>query len=167
MHSEPGFGNPRHSIFEPGIGTGRIALPIVQRGYSYTGIDISKQMMEELRRKLDGIPNKLHLVQGDATSLPFEDHSFDVALTVHLLHLVAEWRKVLSEIRRVLKPEGLFLYTHGRMRDAVPGDEEFNQIQSEFSQTWKDILASYDFQLKDYGATESDVLRNCPNREQR
>jgi len=156
---------PDTRFFEPGIGTGRIALPIVQRGYSYTGIDISGQMMEELRRKLDAIPNKLRLVQGDATALPFEDHWFDVALTVHLLHLVAGWRKVLSEIRRVLKPGGMFLYTHGRMRDAVPGDEEFNQIQSEFSQKWKDILSSYSFQLQDYGATEPDVFEELTQQK--
>jgi ubiquinone/menaquinone biosynthesis C-methylase UbiE len=43
---------PDTAFFESGIGTGRIALPIVQRGYSYTGIDISEKMLDELRRKL-------------------------------------------------------------------------------------------------------------------
>ncbi|XGV97990.1 MAG: class I SAM-dependent methyltransferase [Leptolyngbya sp. BL-A-14] len=145
-------------FFEPGIGTGRIALPIVQRGYAYTGIDISDEMMNVLRRKLEGLPHQLTLVKGDATALPFADRSFDVALTVHLLHLVSHWQKVLAEIRRVLKPEGLFLYTHGRGRDAKPGDFDFNQPQYEFKQRWDEILASYDFQLTDYGATEADVL---------
>lgn len=148
---------PETHFFEPGIGTGRIALPIVQRGYAYTGIDISDRMMEALRRKLHGVPHQLTLVQGDATALPFADRAFDVALTVHLLHLVSNWQNVLTEIRRVLKPGGVFLYTHGRVKDAVPGEFDFNQPQHEFKQRWEAILADYGCQLQDYGATEADV----------
>ncbi|MBW4692646.1 MAG: class I SAM-dependent methyltransferase [Lyngbya sp. HA4199-MV5] len=151
---------PKTHFFEPGIGTGRIALPLVQRGYAYTGIDISDEMMDVLRRKLEGVPHQLTLIKGDATALPFDDRTFDVALTVHLLHLVANWQNVLSEIRRVLKPEGIFLYVHGRGNDAKPGDFDFNQPQHEFKQRWDEILADHGVQLKDYGATEADVLED-------
>jgi len=40
-------------------------------------------MMDQLRHKLRGVPDNLTLL--DATSLPFENNSFDVLLTVHVL----------------------------------------------------------------------------------
>ncbi|NJR66033.1 MAG: class I SAM-dependent methyltransferase [Leptolyngbyaceae cyanobacterium CRU_2_3] len=88
---------PETEFLEIGIGTGRIALSIIERGYAYTGVDISENMLNELRRKLAGIPNKLTLLQQDATALSFENDSFDCVLTVHVLHLIPDWRKALSE----------------------------------------------------------------------
>src|SRR5579872_5447621 len=38
-------------FLEMGIGTGRIAFPLIKRGYHYTGIDLSAAMMERLREK--------------------------------------------------------------------------------------------------------------------
>lgn len=96
-------------FLEPGIGTGRMALPIIQRGYDYTGVDISREMMDQLPRKLGGLPDNLTLVQADAANLPFSDRSFDVVLTTHILHCLPDWQQGLSEIRRVLKPTGYYL----------------------------------------------------------
>jgi len=76
-------------FFEIGVGTGRIAVPIAKRGYSYTGIDISEKMLAELHRKLEGISHQLTAIKGDATALQFADNSFDVGLTVHVFHLVS------------------------------------------------------------------------------
>jgi ubiquinone/menaquinone biosynthesis C-methylase UbiE len=100
---------PETKFLEPGIGTGRIGLPIIQRGYFYTGIDISREMMDELRRKFPQMPQNLTLIQGDASSLPFEDNSFDVVLTTHVLHCLADPLVGLSEIQRVLKPKAIYL----------------------------------------------------------
>ncbi|HEY9606138.1 MAG TPA: class I SAM-dependent methyltransferase, partial [Allocoleopsis sp.] len=140
---------PQTTFFEPGIGTGRIALPIVERGYSFTGVDISQKMMDELDRKLHGRPNHLTLLNADATSLPFEQNSFDVALTIHLLHLIPAWREALAEIRRVLKPSGVFLYCE---------DKANVYAHKAFEEEWKAILKRYDFQLIWYGATKEEVV---------
>lgn len=145
---------PDTTFFEPGIGTGRIAIPIVQRGYSYTGADISEKMLDELRRKLQGVPHRFALVNADATALPFGDDSFDVALTVHLLHLIPAWRQAIAQIRRVLKPEGIYLYSHGRMNSKT----DVTQGQIDFEQRWQTILAECGHAVKHYGATEEEVL---------
>jgi SAM-dependent methyltransferase len=107
-------------------------------------------MMDELRRKLQGIPNKLTLLKADATSLPFEDDSFDVVLTVHLLHLIPAWREALAEIRRVLKPSGVFLYCHDRTN--------FYAFEA-FEEQWKAILAHYGLQIAWYGAAREEVIQ--------
>ncbi|MGF1987612.1 MAG: class I SAM-dependent methyltransferase [Nostoc sp. ZfuVER08] len=144
-------------FFETGIGTGRIAVPIAKRGYSYTGVDISEKMLAELHQKLEGISHKLTAIKGDATSLPFADNSFDVALTVHVFHLVSAWKQALAEIRRVLKPGGIYLYTHGNMNFSKVS-EDVNQGRFDFQQRWQDIIAGYGYPLPRYGATEEEVL---------
>jgi SAM-dependent methyltransferase len=45
----------------------------------------------------------------DASQLPFSDNSFDVILTVHMIHTVSDWKIFLDDINRVLKPEGFYL----------------------------------------------------------
>jgi ubiquinone/menaquinone biosynthesis C-methylase UbiE len=100
---------PKTSFLEPGVGTGLNVIPLVKRGYSVTGIDISEQMLNQFRQKLNGTPDNLTLVSADASQLPFADSSFDVVLTVHMLHTVGDRKIFLDEIDRVLKPEGFFL----------------------------------------------------------
>lgn len=100
---------PQTRFLEPGIGTGRTGFPIIQRGYSYTGIDISMNMMNELRAKFPRMPENLTLIQGDASHLPFADDVFDVVLTTHMLHCLTDPLEGLSEIRRVLNATGLFI----------------------------------------------------------
>ena len=145
---------PDTKFFETGIGTGRIALPIIQKGYSYTGIDISEKMLNELHSKIQGVNHQVTLEKADVTALPFADNSFDVAITVHVFHLVSAWQKALAEVQRVLKPGGLYLYSHGRMTAAT--DVTLGQL--DFEQHWRDILASYGHQVTRFAATEEEVL---------
>ena len=149
---------PHTKFFEPGAGTGRIALPIVRRGYSYTGVDISEKMLDELRRKLQGVSEQVTLVNADATALPFDDNSFDVALTVHLFHLIPAWREALAEVRRVLKPEGVYLYSHGRVGRENLDEFDFNQKRFDFDRRWETILADCGHPTTHRGATEKEVL---------
>ncbi|MDB9529327.1 class I SAM-dependent methyltransferase [Oscillatoria sp. CS-180] len=106
--------NPNTSFLEPGVGTGLNILPFVKRGYSVTGIDISQAMLDQFRRKVQQTPSNLTpsnltLIQADASELPFSESSFDVVLTVHMIHTVSHWPTFLGEIERVLKPEGFYL----------------------------------------------------------
>jgi ubiquinone/menaquinone biosynthesis C-methylase UbiE len=100
---------PETSFLEPGVGTGLNVLPLVKRGYSVTGIDVSEEMLDQLRQKLNTIPQNLTLLCADASKLPFSDQNFDVVLTVHMVHTVSNWKIFLDEIDRVLKPKGFYL----------------------------------------------------------
>jgi ubiquinone/menaquinone biosynthesis C-methylase UbiE len=100
---------PETSFLEPGVGTGLNVLPFIKRGYAVTGIDISAEMLNQFRQKLHPIPKNLTLLQGDASQLTFPDDSFDVVLTVHMLHTISNWQFFLDEIDRVLKPKGFYL----------------------------------------------------------
>ena len=54
-------------VLEFAIGTGRIAIPLVQRGISVTGVDLSKPMIEQLRKKID--ESSLPVIHGDMKSV--------------------------------------------------------------------------------------------------
>jgi SAM-dependent methyltransferase len=105
---------PDARFLEIGVGTGRIALPLLRRGRRVTGVDLSAAMMAEYRRKaaaagLAAPP----LALADATRLPFRDASADVVVEVHVLHLVPAWEEALRELRRVLAPGGVILIGRG------------------------------------------------------
>ncbi|MGB2924170.1 MAG: class I SAM-dependent methyltransferase [Limnothrix sp.] len=100
---------PATTFLEPGIGTGLNVLPLVKQGYAVTGMDISAAMLQQCCRKLGDRPANLTLIQGDASTLPLPDQSFDVVLTVHLTHAVSNVATFADEIHRVLRPGGFLL----------------------------------------------------------
>jgi SAM-dependent methyltransferase len=85
-----------HSLLEIAIGTGRVALPLTGRGFSVTGVDVSRRMMEKALSK--GIRD-LFLAEGSLT--PFRDGGFDGVLMVHVLHILEDPLSVLREAARV------------------------------------------------------------------
>jgi ubiquinone/menaquinone biosynthesis C-methylase UbiE len=106
---------PRGPSLEIGVGTGRIALPLAERGVRMVGADLSMPMLRQLFSKAGG-RSPFPLVQADATALPFADDAFSGALVVHVLHLVAEWRAMLGELARVVRPGGVILVDMGAGR---------------------------------------------------
>lgn len=59
-------------VLELGIGTGRIALPLVRRGVDVRGIDASQKMVSKLREKPDG--DALPVTIGDFADVEVDDH---------------------------------------------------------------------------------------------
>jgi len=96
-------------FLELGVGTGRIALPLIARGYRYIALDADAAMLEVFRQKIAGVDRKVQVVQADARAIPLPDESVHGVIVVHLWHLVPDWPKVLAEAIRVLKPGGALL----------------------------------------------------------
>ncbi len=85
------------TILDAGVGTGRYAIELSQRGYSVIGLDISQKMLAIARQK--GMKD---LLIGDISGkIPFRDGYFDASLVVHVLHLVNDWKLVVHELARV------------------------------------------------------------------
>ncbi|WP_274364507.1 demethylmenaquinone methyltransferase [Paenibacillus thermotolerans] len=85
-----------------------IAIAHASGGGNVVGLDFSRSMLEVGRRKVDkaGLSETIELVQGNAMELPFEDNRFDYATIGFGLRNVPDLDKVLSEMRRVVKPGG-------------------------------------------------------------
>src|SRR5574341_202645 len=96
---------PEALILDAGTGTGRISIPLLERGARLIGCDLSMKMLRRLQEKFSSAP----LVQADAVLLPCPANSLDAVLTVHVMHLVGPWQEALRVFRRVLKPGGAYL----------------------------------------------------------
>ena len=94
------------AVLELACGTGQFTLPLARRARSWEATDYSAPMIQEARKR--NIPGAVFAVR-DATDLPYEDGSYDLVLMANALHIMPEPQKALREIRRVLKPGGIFL----------------------------------------------------------
>jgi SAM-dependent methyltransferase len=104
------------ALLDVPCGFGRHSVPLARAGYRVTGVDRSAALLDEARRRGEGV----EFVQTDYRRLPFPDDSFDGALNLFtsLGYLGDEEDvKVLAEIRRVLRPRAkLVIETHHRDR---------------------------------------------------
>ena len=105
----------RHkTVLELATGTGLIAKNIVSSAAHIEATDASPEMIAEAKQ--DNHSAKLHFSVQDMFHLPYADGSFDVVIVSNALHIVPEPEKALSEIRRVLKDDGVLAaptFTHG------------------------------------------------------
>ena len=104
----------RHrTVLELAVGTGLIAKNIVNSAAHIEATDASPEMTAEAKR--DNRSAKLHFSVQDMFRLPYADGSFEVVIVANALHIVPEPKKALSEIRRVLKDDGVLIaptFTH-------------------------------------------------------
>ncbi len=77
-----------------------------------TGIDISKEYIRTATKlsKLVNLENKTDFIHGDAANLPFDNNSFDVVWTQHVQMNISDKKRFYSEINRVLRVGGYFLF---------------------------------------------------------
>jgi SAM-dependent methyltransferase len=109
------------SCLEIGVGTGRVALPLVRDGVEVTGLDITSEMLRRLVANSGGT-RPLPLVLADATRIPFRDDSFDAAYASWVLHLIADWRDVLGALIRVVRNGGKILVAAGGFRKSLSSE---------------------------------------------
>jgi SAM-dependent methyltransferase len=97
-------------LLDVGCGTGSALLPMVERGYEPTGVDVSPRMIEVARRKL---PDAVTLVVGDMRSLPDLgefDLVWSVADAVNYVHAEAELVGTFEGFRRSLARAGVVVF---------------------------------------------------------
>jgi len=96
---------PPGPALDLGCGTGLLAERLADAGYDVVGLDPSRGMLAQLRRRRPGLP----AVAAGGTALPFADGVFALTLCVAVMHHVAEpdaVRRTLTEMARVTRPGG-------------------------------------------------------------
>lgn len=103
-------------VLELGVGSGRLAAPLTQRGLPVVGLDTSRSMLERCRQAAPAVA----LVRGDMAAVPLRG-PFGAILcafnTVFNLPSLEAQRAVLAEARRLLGPDGVLIL------EAVTGDD--------------------------------------------
>lgn len=99
------------SLLDLASGTGRGSLAFARQGLEVTASDISSDMLEQLMKKGGGLALTTQLIS--ASALPFAKGRFDAVSLSRAMYLIAEWRAVITEAARVLKPGGVFIHEWG------------------------------------------------------
>jgi ubiquinone/menaquinone biosynthesis C-methylase UbiE len=103
-------------VLEVAIGTA-LNLPHYPPEVRLTGLDLSAEMLEIARNRAKELGREVDLREGDAHDLPFPDSSFDAVVCTYSLCNIPDPQLAVSEMRRVLRPEGkLILVDHIRSR---------------------------------------------------
>ncbi len=123
------------SVLDLGCGAGQLTVDLVKGGANVTGIDVSAQMIDIARSRLD---DTAEFFVGDvAQPLPFESESFDLVVASLVMHYIEDWVPVLREIKRVLKPGGSFVFsTHHPTMDWLRITKDDYFAKKQITETW-------------------------------
>ncbi len=152
-------------VLDAGCGAGRTTLAVgsVLKKGSVIAVDrfdagyIKNGGRELLERnlRLAGLTERVKIVEGDLTGLPFPDRTFDSAVSTHAVdHLGAHKEQGLREIRRILKPGGRFLLVvtvPGWTVLAVANFLAFAVLFITGKKGWKRMAAGAGFTIVDEG----------------
>ncbi len=73
---------PGTRMLDVGCGAGQIAIPAARAGVRVTGIDIATNSIERARARAKAENLDVRFDEGDAETLAFEDHSFDLVVSL-------------------------------------------------------------------------------------
>lgn len=98
------------SVLEIGAGLGTDGRRIIRAGAKYTGINIDRGSTLAAARAFQVFATPGLILEMDARALHFPDNSFDVVYSFGVLQHIPEVKRAVSEIARVLRPGGDFIF---------------------------------------------------------
>jgi len=147
-------------ILDIGCGTGRTTFHLFRLGYQQiTGIDFTPEMIAEAKALNESYQLNVVFKEGDARNLEYKDREFDaVIFSFNGMMFIPDSthrKKALDEINRVLKGEGIFIFTtHDREKDA-----NYFEFWKEQKRIWNE--GQQDPKLYEFG----DIITNSKNEE--
>jgi ubiquinone/menaquinone biosynthesis C-methylase UbiE len=91
-------------ILDAGCGTGVFTQDVIASGAAVAGLDLSFPMLARAHDKLSG--KAFAAVRGDMRRLPFNDLTFDKAISITAIEFIQDARRAVSELFRVTRPGG-------------------------------------------------------------
>ncbi|MBV8094228.1 MAG: methyltransferase domain-containing protein [Acetobacteraceae bacterium] len=112
---------PGTRVLEAGVGTG-LALPHYSREKRITGIDLSPEMLARARERVTALnlTNIEALLERDAEDTGLPDGSFDIAAAIFVASVVPHPRRLIAEMRRVVRPSGHILFVNHFVAERGP-----------------------------------------------
>jgi ubiquinone/menaquinone biosynthesis C-methylase UbiE len=123
---------PRNGLRVLDIGC-EVGLELIDRynqGYDVFGVDINKEFIKKLEKAFKDNNAKITLKVADAARLPFQSNFFDEVICSHLIEHVKDDKKVLQEVRRVLKPGGMLCLRVPHIRNLHTSTRKFLKIKN-------------------------------------
>ena len=148
-------------VLDVGCGFGNNLLPFLAKGYDCSGTEITEVMAQKTQEIMEQRGYKTAIKMGTNQQLPFADQSFDLLLSLNVIHYEAgrdNVKKAFAEYKRVLKNGGRFILItvgpgHAILKEAKKLEPHVYEIHN------------YDFRngVKFYGFDDQEHLRECLN----
>jgi len=94
-------------VLDAACGTGNLAVIAARRGCVTSGLDIASNLIAQARERARELSLNIDYTEGDAEDMPYPDASFDVVVSMYGVMFAPRPDRVVSELRRVVKPGGL------------------------------------------------------------
>jgi len=132
-------------VLEVGPGTARFTIPLLQQSNRMTLLDISTGMLATARQNIDaaGLSDGVDsYVEGSVYELPFDDNSFDHALSLNVFNHLERPGEALRQLARVVRPGSTLLFNYANLQSYYwPAARRINQRRKAVGQdvysTWE------------------------------
>jgi len=142
--------NSSGELLEVGCGPGYL-ISFLEKWFpkiSITGFEYDQRLIEEAKERVQ----RISFIQGNAEELPFSDCQFDVIVSLHLIEHLYNPEKMLQEVHRVLKPNGIFIVATpnlGGLGARVMGEKwsgfREDHVSLKSSNDWSKLISSNQF----------------------
>ncbi len=112
LTGEPSAGS---RVLDLGCGSGLLSREFKNKGLDVCGIDYLKHLIRIAQKENSDI----EFVVGDVGSTGFPDESFDAVVSGLVMHYIKDLEPVFSEVSRILKSDGIFVFTMHHPFDEV------------------------------------------------
>ena len=134
-------------ILDAGCGSGRNMVELARFG-TVTGVELSQTSIELARAREAG-----EVVAGSVLEMPFDDHSFDLAVTLDVIEHLEDDEGALRELRRTVAPGGALLVTVPAYQWLWSGHDVINHHHRRYTRRtlqrvaeqagWKQVRTTY------------------------
>lgn len=145
-------GNPEHVVLDIGCGSGHGSNTLAKKFKKVHGVDVAQEAIDYAKAHWQE-PN-IEFSIGDSMNMPFADNTFDVVVAFEVFEHLTDWRKFLSEIKRVLKPNGIVYLSTPNKTLYSPGTKKPINPHHVFEMTipeFRSALSEYFTLLSLYG----------------
>lgn len=103
-------------VLDVGVGTGRFATWLAEKGFEIIGVDVSTEMLKKAKRKAQIMHTDIGLILADMHFLPFRTGLFDGCICINVIDHVSNVSKFLKEVRYVIRPEGFLIFNFSNLQ---------------------------------------------------
>ncbi len=153
--------NENTYLYDVGTGVGGPAIYIANKtGCRVAGVDVAEvgiEMAEKLA-KASNLRSRTEFHLTDAMNTPFEEDTFDVAMSLNVMNVFEDKVGLFKEVLRVLKPGGIWAFLSGTFD--MPDDPEVKRKMARgyLIPQYYDSLPSYRRMLKEAGFEVEEII---------